>query len=238
MSVRAKERRDLGFACFTLGDGAGELVEAAFGRLDLHPIEIEKDECCHCPGPLVAIDERMVLHQVVQVGGCHLKHVFAQVLAAERCTRLRNRGLQQSHIAHTMIAAVAVDLVRVQREHVFGAEEMRHRDLLCQSLQVVAELAVDLLQRRAELRLALLVTNGRDQDRVAVCRHLQRRIGRNLEHFEDGLVDYQGQAVAVSDQGLAHVGSSLWDTHSIHRHAVPGKLGIGMVKPQPAETAL
>src|SRR5690606_2096739 len=67
-----------------------------------------------------------------------------------------------------------------------------------------SELLIDRLQARGELLLAGFVAAWRHQNLITVGGQLKRRVGIDLQHLQDRLIDDQGQAVAVFDQHFLH----------------------------------
>src|SRR3954465_8604777 len=103
-------------------DHPGELL---VGGIDGDVVELEKDERRSQRGPLIAIDERVVLRQVEEVRGGHLEQRPMEQLASERGLRRRNAREEQPSIAHPERAAVRLDLVSVDAEHLLEQEEAR-----------------------------------------------------------------------------------------------------------------
>jgi hypothetical protein len=68
----------------------------------------EHDSRCRA-GAFVAIDERMVLHEVVQVRCSHFKRKRMQVVASKRRLRLRYSLMKQVGIARSLNSTVVLD---------------------------------------------------------------------------------------------------------------------------------
>src|SRR3954462_14905700 len=103
-------------------DHPGELLVAG---IDGDVVELEEDERRSQRGALVAVDERMVPRQVEQVRGGHLEERPMEQFASEGCLRRRRGREEQPSIAHTERAAVHLDLVSVDAEHLLEQEEAR-----------------------------------------------------------------------------------------------------------------
>ena len=83
-------------------------------------VQFEKHDCCCCSNPFVAIQEWVILNEVKQVGGSHVKQSRMQPLPAEGRSRLGHRGLKQSDITHSQSTAIPSDLVFVNGDNVFA----------------------------------------------------------------------------------------------------------------------
>ena len=181
-------------------DGDGQVVQRSVRGIDLNSIEVQKEQRGHSPSAFVAVDEGMILHNVVQIGSCHLEGKGMQRLTTKSRLRLGNGGLQKPRIAQTGIASIAASLVQVSDEDILQRQKVDHFHLLRQSLQVVAELLIDLFERRLQLTLSAFIPNRRNEDLISISRQFQRRIRSDLEQLQDGLVDHERQAVAVFDE--------------------------------------
>jgi len=98
-----------------------------------------------------------------------------------------------------LLTTIQIDLIGMEGEHVFDAEEVRHGSLLHKPPPIIAELAIDLVKRGTELLLPLLVANRHNHNRVAIGRQFQGRVGRDLKHQNQYFlfVDDQQQASAL-----------------------------------------
>jgi hypothetical protein len=59
---------------------------------------VEENDRREQPGPLVPVDERVVFHEVKEVGCRHRKQPFVGELASEGGLRLRDGGLEEAAI--------------------------------------------------------------------------------------------------------------------------------------------
>lgn len=84
----------------------GQGNEALFIGFDGHVVDCQKDDCRCGDGALVAIDERVILNNVLQIGRRHFKHILVQKLSPERCLRHGNRRMQQPDVADALRAAI------------------------------------------------------------------------------------------------------------------------------------
>ena len=84
----------------------------------------QKHDRRHCAGTLVAIDERVVLDDVKQVGGSHLEQIGMEVLSAEARLRHGRRRFQQTGVAQAHRSAVPFDLVAVDGQNLFDLQKV------------------------------------------------------------------------------------------------------------------
>ena len=112
----SKELGEPGFGDFTSSDGQHDLDELGIGCLEVDAVHLEENQGGSGSGPIVGVYERMVFHNVEEVGRRHLEELAMEVLFA--CARLGHRqgGLKQPYVAHTSAAPVAFDLIGVNLE--------------------------------------------------------------------------------------------------------------------------
>lgn len=93
--------------------------------LDSDTVHVEEEESREQSGPLVPVDERVVLDDVEQVRGRHLEEPLVRELAAERRPWLCDGRLQQPSITQPGRTAVDFELARVDLEDVVDVEDDR-----------------------------------------------------------------------------------------------------------------
>jgi hypothetical protein len=77
----------------------------------------------HQPNALVPVDERVVLHDVEQVGRSHCEQPIVHESAVERGLRLSHCGLEHAPVAHAISPAIAPELQCVQVEYVIDVQD-------------------------------------------------------------------------------------------------------------------
>lgn len=70
--------------------------------VDRDPVEVKECERRHETGPLVPVDKRMVLHDVVQVGRRHPMQILMQEGATERRAWLSHGREKEPRVADTL----------------------------------------------------------------------------------------------------------------------------------------
>ncbi len=106
----------------------------------------------------------------------------------------------------------------VEKKNVFKSEEIGHWSLLCQAMQVVAKLAIDLFKRLVKLLLTFIVPHWRNQKRVAVGRNFELRVSRNLKNLQNRLINHRSQAVAMFGQFFDRRGELLSEGGTMYLH--------------------
>ena len=96
---------------------------------------------------------------------------------------------------------------------------------LSQLSQVRFERCVDLVQTCIKFFLARLGSAGSNHQLVAIGTDFQRSVRCDLQHFKDGFVDNQRQAVSVFDEHLLHNDRLLCLDNSIHEVYTSPALG-------------
>lgn len=144
--MRAEELSNLRLAGVADGYRDGEVVDAALGGSDFDAVDVQEHQGCNGARSFVAIEERMVLDEVKQVGSGHLEKTLVEVFATERRSGLSDRRFEQAHITYAVRAAVQSHLIGVQAQQILHLEEVDHDSLFRQTLEIVAELSIDLAQ--------------------------------------------------------------------------------------------
>jgi hypothetical protein len=96
--MRAQKVGDHGLSGPAFSDRSHEILEHRFVRIDREVVDTKKDNTGGDTCPLVSVHERVVLHDVEEVGRCHLEDVVVEILSAERGRGLCDRGLQEALI--------------------------------------------------------------------------------------------------------------------------------------------
>src|SRR5262249_18886158 len=130
---------------------------------------------------LVAVDERMVLHEVEKIRRGLLMKRWVEELVAEGCLRHRQCGLEEATITDTERPAVASHLVGMDGQHLVEGEEGgghggEARQLLGQTAKSPCMLPIEVVQNLLEPGRALRRADWRDDDHIAVGRDLELRI--------------------------------------------------------------
>ena len=112
-----EKRRDILFGRPTRRNVPNQLFEFVFARCQQKTVQIEEHIGGRTGDAFVTVDKGMVCSKVEQVGGSHLKQVRMSVDTSKARGRHRNRGQQQSHIAQAGAAAVPLELIAMDREH-------------------------------------------------------------------------------------------------------------------------
>src|SRR5712664_130512 len=121
--MAADEHGDLRFADPPGGDALDQLGELARVGLEPAPVQTEKGEHRHESGPLIAVHEGVVLDEVEEVRGGHLKDLPVEEFPPEGRLRSGERRFEQPDVADTRPPSVPRDLVRVQGEHLVERQE-------------------------------------------------------------------------------------------------------------------
>src|SRR5205085_9600233 len=100
-----------------------EIRELVLSRIQSPAVETEEDEHCHEPGTLVAVDKRVILHEIKQICGGLLLQARVDELTAEPRRRHGQRRLEKTDVADRCRTSVPRDLVRMEREHLVQREE-------------------------------------------------------------------------------------------------------------------
>lgn len=119
-------------------------------RRDLNAIKLKEHQGRHHCRPLVTVCERVILHDVEQVGGGHLEEIAVQVLSVHRRLGHGDGRLKQAGIADPGMPAVPLDLVAVNLSDLREGEEDWRQGLLGQPLESPGVSRVDVLESPAE----------------------------------------------------------------------------------------
>ncbi len=118
MGTFAKELGDFPFARLSLRNGEGQIHKPIFIGFDGHIIDCQKDDGNRRASPFVAVEEGVVLDDVIEIGSRHLVQVLVQELASERGLRHRDRRMQQAHIADSLRTTVSLNETVVRSQNV------------------------------------------------------------------------------------------------------------------------
>ena len=94
--VRAQEVGDCCLSDPAFGGSSHEILEHRLVRIDPDIVHPKKDNGGGSTCPLVSVHERVVLHDVEEVGRRHLEDVVVQIHSAERGGGLSDRRLQET----------------------------------------------------------------------------------------------------------------------------------------------
>jgi hypothetical protein len=81
--MAAKETGDCRLVDLTLGDTEHQLLKILFLGVQFNIVQTQEDECGHSAGALVAINKRMIPHDVEQIGCGHFEQIRVQVLSGK-----------------------------------------------------------------------------------------------------------------------------------------------------------
>ena len=222
--MRFKEFCDFLLITMPLSDGNRQLIERALRSVEIDIVQVKKQQRRHDTRPFVSINERVVLHNVKQIGGRHLVRKRVEQLFTIARTRLGDGRVQQSDISNARVAPISSNLIMVGEQDILNRQEIDLVHLFRQSFEIVTKSLIDFVERCLQSLLTTLVTHGRDKNCVTVRRQLERRIGRDFEHLQNRLVDDKREAVAMPDQGFVHCTLLQSYTHSVYRGMNPGNL--------------
>ena len=123
--MSAQEERHVGLLSRAFSHREDDIHQPFLIRRDLNIVEFEEHEGRDRARPLVAIHERVILHDMKEVGGGHLEEIAVQVIFADRGLRDRDRRLQQAGVSDAWTPAVALDLIAVNLNNLGDGEEER-----------------------------------------------------------------------------------------------------------------
>lgn len=86
-----QERCDRSLFHFPLRDGQDYVDERLIEYLGLDAIEFQECQCGSRTDTLIPVNERMVLHQVVEVGRSHFEAIAVEVLLSKAGLRCGDR---------------------------------------------------------------------------------------------------------------------------------------------------
>lgn len=116
-----------GLTMAAVGDRHGEVVECGSSLIEGDSVEGEEDESTEQTGARVAIDKRMILLQVEQVGRGHRPEIRMQPLPTEARHGLGDCRLQCLAITQAGGPAIAGKHLDMEIEHIIDREELgRH----------------------------------------------------------------------------------------------------------------
>lgn len=157
-----EEARDLVFADFSLGDASDRSFERWLSSDKRDSVQLEENKRGHGARALVAIDERVILHDMEKVGCGHFKQVRVKILPAEASLGRCHRRLQKTHVSDAQAATIPLDHIPVDLDYLVQSKEGdRHRSI-SEALQSFAITTVSLLKRRAKSLLPGGVSDRRD----------------------------------------------------------------------------
>ena len=123
----SQQLREIRFAHLARGDPNHGGFQPASGIQDRDTIQFEKDQRSGKRGSFVAVDKRVILAQMIGVGGSHFIVIHMQPLTRKGGFRLREGGLQKRQIPKPVLAAIAVDLIGMDFDHFGQRQEKRVR---------------------------------------------------------------------------------------------------------------
>ena len=101
-------------------------------------VDLQKQECRFQTNSLVAINERMILNQMEQIGGSHRADIFVQILAAILRHRLSQCRFQQTQVSNPLGAPIDADLFAMGLHDVVQSQELEHRGYSASFLNALA----------------------------------------------------------------------------------------------------
>jgi hypothetical protein len=113
LSVFSEEFAHGGLRRFTFGNGPYHSFNIIHLSLDHHIIQDQENQSRHYAGPLVPVNEGMVLDDMKEVSRCHLIEITMEIASAESCSRHSQGGLKQPQVADARIAPIAIYLIAV-----------------------------------------------------------------------------------------------------------------------------
>src|SRR5205085_1484082 len=123
-AVVSHEDGHVGLADSSRGHTEHEIGQLVVGRLEPLAVQAQEDEHRDEPRALVAIDERVILHEVEEVRRRLLIEARVQDLAAKGRCGHRQRRLEESDVTDQRRPPVPCDLVRMERENLVEGEEL------------------------------------------------------------------------------------------------------------------
>ena len=207
--MRAKKLSDFWFRRLPLRGSQHEFNEQFVRRIDRHPVDLQEQQRCFQSNSFIGIDEGVVLHDMKQVSSGHLEKISVQVLPAEHCLRLSQRGFEQTHVTYPFPTAVRRNLLRMRFKNVVQAEKYRWLVLLRQLLESLGVLGIDLLPRGADASLLSGFRSRADRHRTTVGGDFQRAFRTDFEQVEDGAINDKGPTIAMLDEILDHIRSPM-----------------------------
>jgi len=154
-------------------------------------IQFEEDEGGHRSNPLVAVDERMIPHDVKRIGRCHLDEIDMEVSCGDSGPRHREGRTQERRVADSRTPAVPFDLVPVDFQDLVESQEARLHRLFSKPLERLPIATIDFLEGFSELLAAFWAANGSDDQAAAVRADRKRGLCPDPEEFQHGLVDHE-----------------------------------------------
>jgi hypothetical protein len=89
-----------------------------------HAVDVQEHQRRQQAGAFIAIKERMVAHDVLQVGRRHVEQARVQQRAAKGCLGLGDGRLQEAAVAQTIGTAKPLQLQRMQLDDVGDRQEL------------------------------------------------------------------------------------------------------------------
>lgn len=120
-----KKLRELGFLHGSGCDTEHCRLQESLRITDLATIELKKDERTGQCRSLVAINEGVVLAQMVGVRRAHIVEFAMEPFTRERGFGLRHRRFKEPQVPDTMPAPIAADLIGVNVNHLCQGQEQR-----------------------------------------------------------------------------------------------------------------
>jgi hypothetical protein len=111
LSVFSEEFTHSGLTRFTFGNGPYQPFDIVLIRLDHHIIQSQENQSRNEAGPLVPVNEGMVLDDMKEVSRCHLIEITMEIASSESGSRHSQCGLKQPQIADARIAPITIYLI-------------------------------------------------------------------------------------------------------------------------------
>ena len=120
--IHPKKLSHPSFVGLSLSHGSHNSLEALVRGLQVETIQPQEHVRGHRARAFVAVDKRMILHDMKEIGCYHLEQVGVQELAGEPDLWHRNRRFQQAKISNADSTTIPPDLVAMDLE-AFGKGE-------------------------------------------------------------------------------------------------------------------
>jgi hypothetical protein len=109
--VFSEEFAHSGLNRFTFGNSPYNPFKVVLRRHDDHIIQGQENQSRHYTGPLVPVNEGMVLDDMKEVSRCHLIDITMEIASSESGCWHGQGGLKQPQIADAWIAPIAIYLI-------------------------------------------------------------------------------------------------------------------------------
>jgi hypothetical protein len=113
LSVFSEEFAQSSFSRITFGNSPYNPFKVVLRRHDDYIIQGQENQSRHYTGPLVPVNEGMVLDDMKEVSRCHLIEIAMDESSSESGCRHGQSGLKKAQIADARIAPIAIYLIAV-----------------------------------------------------------------------------------------------------------------------------